>query len=116
MWRAYIQTYVRLGNDPHVGKKLVALLHEAGASPVHNNWIFFGGCAGSRHFAGLIENMSRIMRGARAEILATRLLDERAFESALESLGVWSERSDAGFWYGMGVAVGLPHPRGTQDG
>ena len=33
MWRAYIESYVRLGNDPHVGRKLVALLHGAGASP-----------------------------------------------------------------------------------
>ncbi|HYQ96129.1 MAG TPA: methyltransferase domain-containing protein [Candidatus Eisenbacteria bacterium] len=116
MWRAYIQTYVRLGNDPHVGRKLVSLLHGAGASPRRNNWIFFGGCSGSPHFPGLVENMIRIMEGAREEILATRLLDERAFEGAVEALRAWSERPDAGFWYGMGVAEGVRSQRGKHDG
>ena len=122
MWRAYIQTYVRLGNDPNVGKKLVSLLHRAGAEPRRNRWIFFGGCSGSPHFAGLVENMIRIMEGAREEILATGMLGDSAFESAVESLRQWAGRPDAGFWFGMGVAEGIRpvegvhSPRGAHDG
>ena len=107
MWRAYIESYIRLGNDPYIGKKLVALLHGAGTDPRRNTSIFFGGCSGSPHFAGLVENMIRVMEGAREEILATRLLDERAFTGAVESLRAWSKRPDAGFWFGMGVAEGV---------
>jgi SAM-dependent methyltransferase len=116
LWRAYIQTYVRLGNDPHVGKKLVELLRMAGAEPARNNWIFFGGCSGSPHFPGLVENMSRVLEGARAEILATELLDGRALDGAVEALRAWSKRPDAGIWYGMGVAEGVRSQRGTRDG
>jgi ubiquinone/menaquinone biosynthesis C-methylase UbiE len=116
LWRAYIQTYTRLGNDPHVGKKLVELLHRAGAEPARNTWIFFGGCAGSPHFAGLVENMSRVLEGARQEILATELLDGRALDGAIEALRAWSKRPDAGIWYGMGVAEGVRSQRGTHDG
>ncbi|HYQ89946.1 MAG TPA: methyltransferase domain-containing protein [Candidatus Binatia bacterium] len=116
LWRAYIQTYVRLGNDPHVGKKLVELLHQAGAEPARNNWIFFGGCSGTPHFPGLVENMSRVLDGARAEILATELLDGRALDGAVEALRAWSKRPDAGIWYGMGIAEGVRSQRGTRDG
>lgn len=114
MWRAYIQTYVRLGNDPQVGKKLVSLLHRAGASPRRNNWIFFGGCSGSPHFSGLVENMARIMEGARDEILATGLIEERALLDAVVALRAWSERPDAGFWFGMGVAEGVQPRKGGK--
>lgn len=107
MWRAYIQTYVRLGADPYIGKKLVVLLHEAGAAPTRNNWIFFGGCAGSPNFAGLVENMARVMEGAREAILATGMLDTATFEAAVQALRAWSRRPDAGFWFGMGVAEGI---------
>jgi SAM-dependent methyltransferase len=116
LWRAYMQTYVRLGNDPHVGKKLVELLRRAGAEPTRNNWIFFGGCSGSPHFPGLVENMSHVLEGARQEILATELLDGRALDGAVEALRAWSRRPDAGIWYGMGVAEGVRSQRGTHDG
>lgn len=107
MWRAYIQTYVRLGNDPSVGKKLVSLLNDAGASPTRNDWIFFGGCAGSPSFAGLVANMIGIMVGARGAILATGMLHARDFDETIRSLRLWAERPDASLWYGMGVAEGI---------
>lgn len=115
MWNAYIQTYVRLGNDPHVGRKLVSLLHQAGVSPRRNNWIFFGGCSGSPHFSGLVANMAGIMEGAREEILATGLIGELALVDAVVALRAFSERPDAGFWFGMAVAEGVLTPRRIQD-
>src|SRR5207245_5716937 len=30
LWNAYIRTYDRIGTDQHVGRRLVALLHDAG--------------------------------------------------------------------------------------
>jgi SAM-dependent methyltransferase len=49
LWNAYIRTYDRIGNDPFVGRRLVQLLHQAGARPVRNSWIWFGGCAGMEY-------------------------------------------------------------------
>src|SRR5262245_1028011 len=36
IWHAYVRSYDRLGNDPYVGRRLVALLPGAGANPVRN--------------------------------------------------------------------------------
>ena len=33
VWRAYQRSYDRHGNDPIVGRRLVQLLHQAGAQP-----------------------------------------------------------------------------------
>src|SRR5712691_9698407 len=33
LWNAYVRTYDRIGNDPFVGRRLVSLLHDAGAQP-----------------------------------------------------------------------------------
>ncbi len=60
--------------------------------------------------------MARIMEGARGEILATGLLDDRAFDGAVGALRTWAEGPDAGFWYGMGVAEGIRSQGRTHDG
>ncbi len=65
IWQAYIRSYDRLGNDPYVGRRLVAILHQAGACRLRNDWVFFGGCAGSSVFADTIENLGKILQGAR---------------------------------------------------
>ena len=52
VWQAYIRTYDRLGNDPFVGRRLVGLLHAAGAVQFRNHWLFFGSCAGMPTFPG----------------------------------------------------------------
>src|SRR3984893_16742450 len=36
LWRAFQRSYDRLGCDPYVGRRLVSLLHEAGAAPVRS--------------------------------------------------------------------------------
>src|SRR5213595_4141961 len=54
LWRAYERTYDRLGCDPYIGRRLVSLLHEAGAQPVRATWIFFGACAGQPNFPAFV--------------------------------------------------------------
>ncbi len=107
LWQAYIRSYDRLGNDPYVGRRLVSLLHEAGAVPARNNWVFFGGCAGSPAFVDIVENLARILLGAREAILATAHLLEKTFDDAIAALDDWSTRSDAAFWFAMCVAEGI---------
>jgi SAM-dependent methyltransferase len=107
LWRAYVRSYERIGNDPFIGRRLVSLLVQAGARPRRNDWIFFGGCAGSDHFADLVDNLHGILDGARETILSHDLFEEEYFESVLRNLRSWAGRDDASFWFAMAWAEGI---------
>ena len=107
LWRAYVETFSRIGNDPQVGRKLVALLHEAGARPRRNRWIFFGGCAGEPHFPLLVENMLGLFAGARQDVLAGGQLDAESFAAAIAAVGAWGQRPDAALWFARCWAEGV---------
>ena len=107
LWRAYERTYDRLGCDPYVGRRLVSLLHDAGAKPVRSTMVFFGGCAGDPSFRGLVENMSGLLAGARGPIVEGGLLGAVEFDRGLAALGDWATRPDAAFWYGIFWAEGV---------
>jgi ubiquinone/menaquinone biosynthesis C-methylase UbiE len=99
VWRAYMRTYDRLGNDPLVGRRLVELLANAGLSPRRIALLPFGACAGDPTFPAYVTNLAAIFTGARDAILATGGVSREAFESALAALGTWGERRDAAFWF-----------------
>ena len=105
-WRAYMETYTRLGNDPLVGRRLVALLHEAGASPLRNTWLFFGSCAGDPALATIVANMAEILEGAREEIHANSGFEPARLAAAVETLRAWGKRPDASYWYAICWAEG----------
>jgi len=107
LWRAYVETYTRVGNDPQVGRKLVSLLHEAGARPRRNTWIFFGGCAGDEHFPVLVENMVGLFAGAREGMLAGGQLDPESFTAAIAAFREWGRRPDAALWFARCWAEGV---------
>ncbi len=107
LWRTYVETFTRNKNDPQVGRKLVALLHEAGARPRRNAWIFFGGCAGDDHFSLLIENIVTLFAGARGAMLAGDQLDAESFNAAIAALREWGERPDAALWFARCWAEGV---------
>jgi ubiquinone/menaquinone biosynthesis C-methylase UbiE len=104
LWRAYVRAYERRGNDPFVGRKLVALLHQAGAAPVRADWLFFGACAGEELFPVVVANLRGILDGARPE-LAAELPPDR-IDAGLAELDRWSRRPDAAFWYPLCWAEG----------
>jgi SAM-dependent methyltransferase len=107
LWAAYQRTYDRLGNDPLVGHRLVAILVEAGAQPVRNTWPFFGACAGEPELlAGYVENLVRILEGVREPILSLGELDAAMFDECLDSVRQWGQRPDAAFWYAVSWAEG----------
>ncbi|MFN7929846.1 MAG: class I SAM-dependent methyltransferase [Blastocatellia bacterium] len=106
LWQAYMRSYEHLGNDPIVGRRLVALLAAAGAQPVRNTLIFFGSCAGEPNFAGFCANLIEVIASARATVTAANLLDAVAFDAALANLRGWSQRPDAAIWYAMSWAEG----------
>jgi len=107
LWEAYMRTYDRLGHDPYIGRRLVSLLHEAGAKPVRNTWIFFGSCAGQPTFNAVVNNALSILRGARETILRQSLLDPAIFDETLKLLAAWGKRPDAALWFSICWAEGI---------
>lgn len=104
VWRAYIRTYDRLGNDPHVGRRLVQLLTDAGLQPSRITLLPFGACAGEPSFPAYVANLGDIFAGARDAILATGGVSAAAFDDAQAALRAWGERGDAAFWYSISWA------------
>jgi SAM-dependent methyltransferase len=107
VWQAYIRTYDRLGNDPYIGRRLVSLLHDAGAKPVRSNWLFFGSCSGNAAFGPLVTNILNILLGAQETIVDQSLLDRATLEQALTALRAWGHRPDAAIWYAISCAEGV---------
>lgn len=106
LWRAYMRTYDRIGNDPLIGRRLVQLLHEAGTRPVRNTWIWFGGCAGMDVFPTLTANMAGVVKTARETMIAMRLAEEGQFDRVMEHYEEWSRRPDAAIWFAVAWAEG----------
>ncbi|HEV8661460.1 MAG TPA: methyltransferase domain-containing protein [Thermoanaerobaculia bacterium] len=106
LWRAYMRTYDRNGNDPFIGRRLVSLLHAAGARPARNTWIFFGGCAGMESFEVLAANMLGVVKTARQAMVNADLIEESAFDAAVRNYEAWARRPDASLWFSMCWAEG----------
>lgn len=107
LWRAYYATYPRLGNDPDIGRKLVALLHGAGLAPTTNGWLWFGGCAGDAHWPTLVANLAGVIDGAREAILAGGAFDTGRYAAAMADLRTWGARADAALWFARCRAEGV---------
>lgn len=106
LWQAYIRSYDRLGGDPFVGRRLVSLLHDAGARPQRAAALFYGGAAGTRELDFAVGNILDIMRGARAAFLAEGLLGAAEIDAAMAGLRDWQRRPDAACWYRLCWAEG----------
>lgn len=107
VWRAYMRTYDRLGNDPIVGRRLVQLLAVAGLRPRRIELLPFGACSGQDSFAPYVANLANIFRGGRAAILDTGGATPAEFDGALSSLEAFAQRGDAAFWLSICWAEGV---------
>lgn len=99
VWRAYMRSYDASGRDPRVGRKLVALLVDAGAAPVRSDWPFFGACAGSETWGVIVANCRAILVGARSTILSLGGIPDAEFDAGIEAYDAWARRPDASYWY-----------------
>lgn len=107
IWYSYMRSYDRLGNDPYIGRRLVSLLHQAGASPKRNTWIFFGSCAGNPTFDLLVDNLIEVLIGAREAILLTGKLELEEFQAGVNALQSWRLRPDPAIWFSICWAEGI---------
>jgi ubiquinone/menaquinone biosynthesis C-methylase UbiE len=106
VWRAYMRAYDRAGNDPYVGRRLVQLLHEAGASPRRCTWVFFGACAGDETFDLYVDNLAIILEQARPQISQCGVQSAEV-DAAVSALRTWKRRPDAALWFAMSWAEGV---------
>jgi SAM-dependent methyltransferase len=106
IWAAYQRCYDRAGNDPIVGRRLVQLLHEAGAAPRRATWVPFGACAGDPEFPGFAQNLAHVVAQARPRLQGLGIPDAQ-LDAALEALRAWASRPDAVLWYAMAWAEGV---------
>jgi SAM-dependent methyltransferase len=107
LWQAYVRAYEHLGCDPFVGRRLVALLREAGAQPRRNHWIFFGSCAGAPEFPAHVRNVIGVIETARGVVTGPLAFGGKRFDQALRALRPWARRADAAIWYGLCWAEGV---------
>ncbi len=107
LWCAYQRMYDRLGNDPIVGRRLVELLHRAGAKPARSKWLWFGACAGDGRLGPLTDNMIGLLRGAQRLIVDHGLMPASSVERALAELESWGKRPDAALWFAIAWAEGV---------
>ncbi len=107
LWRAYVRSYELLGNDPYVGRKLVALMRDAGLGPVRNGGLFFGGCAGEDHFEAIADNLIGILDGAGETILGEHLITKKDYDRAMKALREWKHHPAAAQWYVLCWAEGI---------
>lgn len=106
LWQAYQRSYDRVGNDPLIGHRLVALLQQAGATPVRNTWLFFGSCAGHPDFEDYVRNLVVILQGVRTTLIEMELVRAELFDETIEQVWRWMKRPDAAFWYAIAWAEG----------
>ena len=105
LWQAYMRAFDRLGNDPLTGRRLVSLLHQAGACPRRATMISWANCAGNPEFPILIRNLIDVIRTARPQVIEFALLEADAFDLALDEIHRWSiTRPDAVIWYAVSFA------------
>jgi SAM-dependent methyltransferase len=105
VFEAFVRGYDRLGNDPYVGRRLPALLHQAGAAPSRITWVFFGACAGEPSFRGVADNLAQVLVGARGLILEVGI-EAAQFDAAMQALAAFARRPDAAIWYAMAWGEG----------
>ena len=113
LWRAYFESFKRLGNDPAIGRKLPSLLHASGLQPLRITWIYFGACAGEDVFPLYVDNLIGVIAGAREQILGSGVISEGAFDESISELRKWQNLADASFWYARAWAEARKLERGT---
>jgi len=107
LWTAYMRSYDRLGNDPYIGRRLVAMMYEAGLRQIRNDVVFFGDCAGSQTFKSYVANLIGVIESARKVMTEGNLISTSVMDESLQHLRAWSNLPYAALWYQIYWAVGF---------
>jgi len=107
LWNAYVAQYEELGMDPYIGRRMVSLLHAAGAQPQETSMVFYGGCSNDPGFGPVVENLARVMESAKERVVAAGSFTAERFDETIRELERWAEGPDRALWYGLPLAIGV---------
>ena len=107
LWSAYMASYVEVGNDPFIGRKLTKLLVDQGIGNVRNDVVFFGDCVGTETFPLFVDNLIGIISTSHDVMITSKLISDREYQSAIQSIRDWSSLPHAAIWYTICVAEGI---------
>ena len=99
LWRVYFESYRDLGNDPIIGRRLIEMLHRAGAAPTRNDTLFFGSCSGHPDFSHFVANFIGVVESAADRMRASGAVSTRELIDGTEAMEAWTRRRDAALWY-----------------
>ena len=107
LWLAYMASYVEVGNDPFVGRKLTKFLVDQGVGNVRNDVVFFGDCAGTETFPLFVDNLIGVISTSHDVMITSRLISDREYQSGIKGIRDWSSLPHAAIWYTICVADGI---------
>jgi len=107
LWSAYMDSYVELGNDPFIGRKLPKLLAEQGIKEIVNDVVFFGDCAGTETFPLFVVNLIEIIATSYKVMINAKLISDQEYQTAIQNIRDWSALPYASMWYTIYVAEGV---------
>jgi ubiquinone/menaquinone biosynthesis C-methylase UbiE len=107
LWAAYVQSYIEVGNDPFIGRKLTKLLVDQGIKDIHNDVVFFGDCAGTETFHLFTSNLIEVIATSYPVMISSNLISERDYQLARENIKAWGALPHASLWYNINIAEGI---------
>ncbi len=107
MWQLYWHSYRDHGHDPLIGRRLMALLVDAGLKPKRVDTVFYGATQGSPLFEPVVDNLVGVVQGAAEALLASGRTTEDELNTAYAELADWRTHPAATVWYSLPLAEGL---------
>jgi ubiquinone/menaquinone biosynthesis C-methylase UbiE len=107
LWAAYMDSYVEVGNDPFVGRKLPRLLLDAGLQNITNDIVFFGDCARTQTFTLFVNNLIEVIIPSFEVMVSSKSISEKEFNEAIQAIRDWATLPYASIWYTICIAEGV---------
>ena len=107
LWSAYMQSYIEVGNDPFIGRKLPKLLLDQGIKNISNDIVFFGDCAGTETFDLFTSNLMEVISTSYSVMISAKLISDSDYKSAMANIRTWGALPHASLWYNINVAIGI---------
>jgi SAM-dependent methyltransferase len=107
LWTAYMDSYVEVGNDPFIGRKMPKLLQDHGFQAIKNDVVFFGDCYGTETFLWFVKNLIEVIATSKSVMIQADLIQEGAYDVALQNIDEWAKNPHAAMWYTIAMAEGV---------
>ena len=97
--RSFLNWCEGQGYDPSVGRRLVDLLHRAGAVPKRSASLTVSSCAGSPSFRPLMHIVIDCFENSKNALQAMGAMSAPEFDASMQGLRNWSDHPAAALWY-----------------